>query len=41
MCSPTFADYVYINLDLVGQERSEKVIFIELRNVTPIDDTEE
>lgn len=41
LCSPTFADYVYINLDLVGQERSEKVIFIELRDVTPIDDKEE
>ena len=41
LCSPTFAEYVYVNLDLVGQERSEKVIFIELRNVTPIDDTEE
>ncbi|XOK15594.1 hypothetical protein ACI6PO_28000 (plasmid) [Agrobacterium tumefaciens] len=38
LCSPIFADYVYINLDLVGQERSEKVIFIELRDVTPIDD---
>lgn len=41
LCSPTFADYAYINLDLVGQERSEKVIFIELRDVTPIDDKEE
>ena len=38
LCSSTFADYVYVNLDLVGQERSEKVIFINLRDVTPIDE---
>lgn len=38
LCSSTFADYVYVNLDLVGQERSEKVIFIELRDVMPIED---
>ncbi|MCV9967703.1 hypothetical protein OIU34_38435 [Pararhizobium sp. BT-229] len=38
LCSAAFADYVYINLDLVGQERSEKVIFIELRDVVPIED---
>ncbi|WP_430442303.1 hypothetical protein [Shinella sp.] len=38
LCSSTFADYVYVNLDLAGQERSEKVIFIELRDVMPIDE---
>lgn len=38
LCSAAFADYVYINLDLVGQERSEKVIFIGLRDVAPIED---
>lgn len=38
LCSPVFADHVYVNLDLVGQERSEKIVFVELRDVTPIDD---
>ncbi len=37
LCSPTFADYVYVNLDLIGQERSEKVVFVELRDIEPID----
>ena len=37
LCSPVFADYVYVNLDLIGQERSEKVVFVELRDVEPID----
>ncbi len=37
LCSPVFADYVYVNLDLIGKERSEKVVFVELRDVDPID----
>ncbi len=36
-CGQAFSDYVYVNLDLIGQERSEKVVFVELRDVTPID----
>ncbi len=31
-----FSDYVYVNLDLIGAERSEKVVFIELRDVAPV-----
>lgn len=38
-CSTTFADHVYVNLDLIGAERSEKVVFIELRDVIPIEDS--
>lgn len=38
LCSSVFADYVYVNLDLVGNERSEKVVFLELRDVEPIED---
>ena len=37
LCGQAFSDYVYVNLDLIGQERSEKVVFVELRDVTPID----
>ncbi len=37
-CSSVFADYVHVNLDLVGQERTEKIVFVELRDVMPIDD---
>ena len=37
-CRPPFDDYVHINLDLVGQERTEKVVFVELRDVEPIED---
>lgn len=37
-CGSVFADYVHVNLDLVGQERSEKIVFLELRDVMPIDD---
>ena len=37
LCSTPFADYVYINLDLIGQERSEKVILVELRDIVPIE----
>jgi hypothetical protein len=38
LCSPVFADHVHVNLDLIGQERSEKIVFVELRDVVPIDD---
>jgi hypothetical protein len=37
LCSTVFADHVYVNLDLIGAERSEKVVFVELRDVAPID----
>lgn len=37
LCSAPFADYVYVNLDLIGRERSEKVVFLELRDVVPIE----
>ncbi|MEN3238731.1 hypothetical protein PUR29_35425 [Methylobacterium ajmalii] len=36
LCSSVFADHVYVNLDLIGAERSEKVAFVELRDVTPV-----
>jgi hypothetical protein len=36
LCSPVFADHVYLFLDLVGQESSEKRAFVELRDVEPI-----
>ncbi|GAA5666364.1 hypothetical protein Brsp07_04877 [Brucella sp. NBRC 14130] len=38
LCREPFADYVHINLDLIGQERTEKVVFVELRDVEPIED---
>lgn len=38
LCSTTFADHVYVNLDLIGAERSEKVVFLELRNLAPIEE---
>lgn len=38
-CRPPFDDHVHVNLDLVGQERSEKIVFVELRDVEPIDET--
>ena len=37
LCGAVFADHVYVNLDLVGAERSEKVAFVELRDVAPIE----
>ncbi|WP_288083782.1 hypothetical protein [Shinella sp.] len=37
VCGEPFADYVHINLDLIGQERTEKVVFVELRDVEPIE----
>lgn len=36
LCSPVFADRVYVYLDAVGQERSEKIAFVEVRDVEPI-----
>ncbi len=36
--SRTFTDYVHVYLDPVGAERSEKIVFIELRDVEPIED---
>lgn len=38
VCGPPFHDYVHVNLDLVGQERAEKVVFVELRDIIPIED---
>lgn len=37
LCSPVFADHVYVNLDLVGAERTEKIVFIELRDIEPVE----
>lgn len=37
LCGQAFSNYVYVNLDLIGQERSEKVMFVELRDVSPIE----
>ncbi len=36
LCSPVFADHVYLFLDLAGQETTEKRAFVELRDVEPI-----
>jgi hypothetical protein len=36
LCSTVFADHVYVNLDLIGAERSEKIAFLELRDVEPV-----
>ena len=36
--SSTFTDYVHVYLDPVGAERSEKIVFVELRDVEPIED---
>ena len=38
LCSRVFADHVYVFLDLVGQESSEKRALVELRDVEPITD---
>ena len=37
LCSPVFADRVYVYLDSVGNERSEKIAFAEVRDVEPIE----
>ena len=36
LCSPVFADRVYVHLDPVGNERTEKIAFVEVRDVEPI-----
>ena len=36
--SRSITDYVHIYLDPVGAERSEKIVFVELRDVEPIED---
>lgn len=36
LCSPVFADMVYVTLDLVGNERTEKLALVEVRDVEPI-----
>lgn len=36
LCSPVFADRVYVYLDPVGNEHSEKIAFAEVRDVEPI-----
>lgn len=36
LCSPVFAERVYIFLDPVGAERAEKIAYVELRDVEPI-----
>lgn len=35
-CSPVFADHVYLSLDPVGKETSDKIAFVELRDVEPV-----
>lgn len=36
LCSRVFADRVYVYLDPAGKERTEKVAFVEVRDVEPI-----
>lgn len=36
LCSPVFAERVYVFLDPVGSERAEKVAFVEIRDLEPI-----
>lgn len=36
LCCSSFAVHVYGHLDLIGAERSEKVVFVELRDIAPI-----
>lgn len=37
LCSAVFADRCYVFLDPLGQERVEKIEFVELRDLEPID----
>jgi hypothetical protein len=37
LCSPVFAERVYVFLDPVGSERAEKEVFVEIRDLEPID----
>lgn len=39
--SPVFADRGYVYLDLVGKERSEKIAYVEIRDVEPIYEEED
>ena len=36
LCSSVFADHCRIFLDPVGAERSEKIVFVEVRDITPL-----
>lgn len=36
--SRTFTDHVHLYLDPVGAERAEKIVFVELRDVEPVED---
>ncbi|WP_454888068.1 hypothetical protein [Sphingomonas oryzagri] len=36
LCSPINADRVYVYLDAAGNERTEKIAFVEVRDVEPI-----
>ncbi|MGI2036353.1 hypothetical protein ACRQ1B_28660 [Rhizobium panacihumi] len=38
LCSAAFSDRVYVNLDPLRRERSEKVAFLEIRDIEPITD---
>ncbi len=37
LCSPVFAERVYVFLDPVGGERAEKIAYVEIRDVEPIE----
>lgn len=37
LCSSVFADRCYVFLDPLGQERTDKIEFLELRDIQPID----
>lgn len=39
LCSTVFADRCYVFLDPVGAERAEKIVFIELRDLSPCADS--
>lgn len=36
LCSSVFADHCRVFLDPVGAERSEKIVFIEIRDIAPL-----
>jgi len=36
LCSPVFSDYTYVYLDPTKRERSEKIVFVELRDIEPL-----
>src|SRR3546814_16782822 len=37
LCSSVFADHCRVFLDPVGAERAEKIVFIEIRDIAPLD----